>query len=276
LLYYKRHIGDYIKDTSHLSLLEHGVYARLMDVYYTREVPLPDAEVLRLVSARGKEEIAAVKSVLAEFWDLTSEGWVQHRCDHEIEIARRKAETNQQNGSKGGRPRRGRTQTEPINNPVGLFTETQSVLCGIPNETLSNNPTNQLTNKPITPRIRSEENAHDDPNDFDAFSRVKAGFPAFEGGDSRWQLGQRNCQRLIEMGWAWAQLEDASSRFRAYIAAGGRSGPKYVDGPDRFFDPDNPKQLWRQEWRPPKNKAQVQQDANVAAGLAFLAEDSEP
>ena len=40
--YYKRHIGDYLKDTAHLSLLEHGVYARLLDVYYTRETAIPD------------------------------------------------------------------------------------------------------------------------------------------------------------------------------------------------------------------------------------------
>ena len=32
--YHKRHIGDYLKDTAHLSLLEH-VYARLLDVRTT-------------------------------------------------------------------------------------------------------------------------------------------------------------------------------------------------------------------------------------------------
>jgi hypothetical protein len=46
--YYERHIGDYLKDTAHLSLLEHGIYTRLLDVYYTRECPIPKAEVSRL------------------------------------------------------------------------------------------------------------------------------------------------------------------------------------------------------------------------------------
>ena len=45
--YYKRHIGDYLKDTAHLSLLEHGVYARLLDVYYTRETAIPDDHLRR-------------------------------------------------------------------------------------------------------------------------------------------------------------------------------------------------------------------------------------
>ena len=39
--FYKRHIGDYIKKAGHLTLLEHGIYARLMDVYYTREAGIP-------------------------------------------------------------------------------------------------------------------------------------------------------------------------------------------------------------------------------------------
>ena len=56
--YYKRHIGDYAAATRHLSLLEHGVYCMLLDVYYTSERALP-AElkaVQRLVGAKSKDE----------------------------------------------------------------------------------------------------------------------------------------------------------------------------------------------------------------------------
>lgn len=84
--YYERHIGDYLKDTSHLSLLEHGVYCRLMDVYYTREAGLPQQDVARLVGARSREEKAALESVLREFFTL-DEGsgcYVQERCEREI------------------------------------------------------------------------------------------------------------------------------------------------------------------------------------------------
>ena len=51
--YYERHIGDYLKDTAHLSLLEHGIYGRLLDIYYTREEPIQEAQVMRLVWARS-------------------------------------------------------------------------------------------------------------------------------------------------------------------------------------------------------------------------------
>lgn len=84
--YYERHIGDYLKDTSHLSLLEHGVYTRLLDVYYTREAAIPDCEVMRLVGARSKEEKAAVTAVLREFFRQEESGdWVQMRCEREID-----------------------------------------------------------------------------------------------------------------------------------------------------------------------------------------------
>ena len=61
--YYKRHIGDYMKDASHLSLLEHGVYMRLLDVYYTRESAVPVDHAARLFGARSK-------FVIESFWDL--------------------------------------------------------------------------------------------------------------------------------------------------------------------------------------------------------------
>ncbi len=83
--YYNRHIGDYLKDTSHLTLLEHGIYTRLMDVYYVRESAIPDDQVARLIGARTPEEMAALTCVLSEFFEFVSGSWIQHRCEKEIE-----------------------------------------------------------------------------------------------------------------------------------------------------------------------------------------------
>lgn len=84
--YYERHIGDYLKDTAHLSLLEHGVYGRLLDVYYTREGPISDAEAARLIGARSREEKAALRAILAEFFFMAegSLDWSHKRCDAEV------------------------------------------------------------------------------------------------------------------------------------------------------------------------------------------------
>ena len=82
--YYERHIGDYLKDTAHLSLLEHGVYGRLLDVYYTRECGIEEADAARLIGARAKDEKAALQTVLIEFFELASGVWTHKRCDAEI------------------------------------------------------------------------------------------------------------------------------------------------------------------------------------------------
>lgn len=82
--YYERHIGDYLKDTAHLSLLEHGVYTRLMDVYYTREGAIPAGEVARLIGARSKDEREALQAVLGEFFILADGSHSQTRCECEI------------------------------------------------------------------------------------------------------------------------------------------------------------------------------------------------
>ncbi|WP_244104418.1 YdaU family protein [Burkholderia gladioli] len=85
--FYKRHIGDYLKDTAHLSLLEHGVYTRLLDVYYTREAGIPEAQAARLIGARTKDEMSALEAVLDEFFELGDGTWTQPRCEREINAA---------------------------------------------------------------------------------------------------------------------------------------------------------------------------------------------
>jgi hypothetical protein len=104
--YYKRHIGDYAAATRHLSLLEHGVYTVLLDVYYASEKPLPAdiSAVQRLVGAKNKVERDATATVLKEFFQLADEGWHQIRCDKEIAHKQAKGEVNQELGKLGGRP----------------------------------------------------------------------------------------------------------------------------------------------------------------------------
>jgi uncharacterized protein YdaU (DUF1376 family) len=97
LNYYEHHLGDYLRDTAHLSMVEDGAYRRLIDLYYTREESLPanlDA-VCRLVRARTEDERAAVIIILDEFFDRSDDGYRHKRCDEELARAaekRRKAQ----------------------------------------------------------------------------------------------------------------------------------------------------------------------------------------
>lgn len=84
--YYEHHIGDYAEATGHLSILEDGVYSRLIRKYYATEKPLPAdvKEVQRLICARSRAERAAVQAVLREFFEQRDDGWHNERCDEEI------------------------------------------------------------------------------------------------------------------------------------------------------------------------------------------------
>ena len=136
--YYKRHIGDYMKDASHLSLLEHGVYMRLLDVYYTRESAIPVDQAARLIGARSKEERDALACVSREFFEVVDGHLVQQRCEVEIAQMRHKAETNRVVGRAGGRPKK-KTQNAAQTTDSGNPEITQTVSENNPNETLATN-----------------------------------------------------------------------------------------------------------------------------------------
>lgn len=82
--YYERHLGDYAKDTGHLTMLEHGAYTLLLDRYYSSERGIEADHAYRIARARSKEERAAVDAVLAEFFVLTDGVWTKKRVEDEI------------------------------------------------------------------------------------------------------------------------------------------------------------------------------------------------
>lgn len=102
--YYSFHIGDYIKQTVHLTALEDICYRRLLDMYYETEQPIP-TETDR-VSRRLRLDTELVDSVLKEFFTLTEKGWENERCEAEISAYHVKADTARSNGKLGGRPKK--------------------------------------------------------------------------------------------------------------------------------------------------------------------------
>lgn len=86
MIYYTHHLGDYMRDTAHLSMLEDAAYRRLLDIYYIKEIPLPSdvRECCKLARAQSKQEREAVAYVLRAFFTLTDDGYRQTRADIEI------------------------------------------------------------------------------------------------------------------------------------------------------------------------------------------------
>ena len=118
--YYQYNIADYRKDTTHLSLLEHGCYRQLLDQYYLDEKPLPADEdkLFRLFNARTEDEKTAIKNVINDFWTKTEDGYVQGRSKTEIELYKDRLEVATKSAKKrwdkGSMP----TQCQPNANPL--------------------------------------------------------------------------------------------------------------------------------------------------------------
>ena len=103
--YYQFNIGDYAKSTRHLTNAEDLAYRRLIDLYYDKEKPLPldTGKLSRLINMR--ENLSEIENVLDDFFEKTTDGYVQERIELEISDYRAKQETARVNGKKGGRPK---------------------------------------------------------------------------------------------------------------------------------------------------------------------------
>lgn len=113
--YYERWLGDYARDTSHLSVTQHGVYALLLDAYYSQERALPPslAALNRICRAMTRAEREAVAMVADEFFPINGDGMRHNRrADREIVSARERIERARTNGKGGGRPKKNPEETQ--------------------------------------------------------------------------------------------------------------------------------------------------------------------
>lgn len=101
--YYPFHIGDYASTTRHLSWDEDMAYRRLIDSYYTRELPIPADKraAYRLACATTDSHRAAVDVVLSEFFALDERGewWINARCEAVIQAVSEKSKKAAQSAS---------------------------------------------------------------------------------------------------------------------------------------------------------------------------------
>ena len=91
--YYERHIGDYHKDTKWLTTYQHGVYALLLDWYYSNERPIPLELAYRIVAARSGPERRGTDEVLTSFFDLSKSPGFAHSKRADIDIAKYKVKS---------------------------------------------------------------------------------------------------------------------------------------------------------------------------------------
>lgn len=88
--YYTHHIGDFLKDTGHLSNEQMGIYLRMLWRYYLDEKPLQDDCESLAFAMRSDEKTVGL--ILRHFFVLEDGGWRHKRCDNEIKLYHDKKE----------------------------------------------------------------------------------------------------------------------------------------------------------------------------------------
>ena len=145
--FFKLYIGDYQRDTAHLSIAEHGAYLLMLQHYYATERPLPTGKALhRMLRAQDKIERDAIDSVATRFWIQLDDCLINVRADVEIRKAEHQRTVNREIGKRGGRPKQSEHATEQI---------TESVSCSVsesePNDNPNQTPDTRLKKKPPKP-----------------------------------------------------------------------------------------------------------------------------
>lgn len=90
--YYQFNIGDYASSTQHLDPIEDIAYRRMLDLYYSKESPLPKDidQIARLIRMRTHKDSIAI--VLDEFFTEQKDGFHNNGADKALEKVYRKSE----------------------------------------------------------------------------------------------------------------------------------------------------------------------------------------
>lgn len=145
--YFEFYAGDYLRDTGALTLAEHGAFLLLMAAYYATEKPLPsdNPTLFRLVRAMSEDEQNAAIKVAEMYFPVSDVDGLRHnlRADQEIPKARARIEAARENGKRGGRP------PKPKSNPLGFDPVTQQEPSGVPSMKAPHTPCSISKSKAI-------------------------------------------------------------------------------------------------------------------------------
>lgn len=114
--YYRHYIGDYDTATKDFSLLQHGVYRRLLDGYFSLGgLPSDEFKLFRITGALMPEEQVAVRYVVDLQFEVDGDRLVNERCDKELERIARESSVQ----SDKARKRWGtKAETAPVDPPA--------------------------------------------------------------------------------------------------------------------------------------------------------------
>jgi uncharacterized protein YdaU (DUF1376 family) len=95
--------GDYLRDTQHLSMSEHGAFLKLLMFCWDQKGPAPldERKLCGIVNARSGDEVEALRRVLGEFFVRMEDGYYNKRMQREVERSEVLSRSRSDAGRKG-------------------------------------------------------------------------------------------------------------------------------------------------------------------------------
>lgn len=275
--FFKLYIGDYQRDTAHLSINEHGAYMLMLQHYYATEKPLPTGKALyRMLRADGPADREAIDSIATQFWTETAAGLVNERAHEEITKAETQADTNRRIAVE----REGRRKEHEQSTNRTTKRDTNRPTIDEPIHSHSQTPKPEPDSRTSTQSAREwkrPEVSRGSRGTSNAIAKIRASYPRGIYRDAEWLTAEHQIGALIDQGTHPAELVASAIAYELQQQALGRIGTQYVLGPAKFF---NGKGEWRGPfpmpaevvapedkpsvitWRPPPDKPK---DSEAAA-----------
>jgi uncharacterized protein YdaU (DUF1376 family) len=108
--------GDYLADTKHLTLEQHGAYCLLLMITWRnsgRALPDDDTLLSRYLSITKDRWQKKIRPALEPLFDLSGGTWRSTRLDREWDYVQRKIAAQRENGALGGRPKKHSPENGP-------------------------------------------------------------------------------------------------------------------------------------------------------------------
>ena len=168
------YIGDYLRDTSRLTVEQHGAYVLLIFDYWMKGPPPDDSRVLRAITKTSVSQWRAISPVLKPYFTVTpTVEWRHKRIDEVKEEQEEKYRRRQEAGKAGGEAARGRS---------GRKTENGKTIAKV----IANPIANELQNNSISEPESDEAKASSDARTLDeqAFAQI-CGLLGLNANDAR-------------------------------------------------------------------------------------------
>ena len=150
LPYMPLYVGDYFKDTRHLSTEEHGAYLLLLMEYWNRGAPLPDDDrALARLAGLSLKRWKTLRAEIASFFFCDGVTWSHKRIEADLMHARQKIEKARKAGFASAKAR----QKKARRSSNGRSTDVQRTLRSSSNgrATIS-----ESEYTPLTPQDRAD------------------------------------------------------------------------------------------------------------------------